>query len=358
MSISLTRRGASSPTRRGATSLTRRGALAGSVATLLAARTARAAGTLVVANWGGDWNDRTVKFVEAPLVEAKGYRIERMLTLEPERKTKLVAESRFHRGTIDVAHLNDADAFEMEHQGVLATLDAGRMPNYADTVPALRQPFFVPWLYSGVVLAYNTRTVKDPPKSFAELWDKKWTGRLGLTNQLYFMYVMMAGLVEDGSMTSPKAKERLAALKALTDPRIYTTHQTLQAGLANGEVDLTVEYKARAAQWAHDGMPLAVTVPREGAIAITFGAALPKLAPDPAGAYLYLNALLDPAAMGQLSAASYYAPANTKAVLSPDLRAAVDFSEAERKALRFPDRDHVAKNTSDWLEWWTKTMAV
>ena len=118
-----------------------------------------------MANWGGDWNDRTVKFVEEPLVEAKGYKIERMLTLEPERKTKLVAELRFRRGTIDVAHLNDADAYEMEHQGVLATLDAGRIPNYADTVPALRQPFFVPWLCSGVVLAYNTKTVKDSPRS-------------------------------------------------------------------------------------------------------------------------------------------------------------------------------------------------
>ncbi len=44
------------------------------------------AGTLVVANWGGDLNDRTVKFVEAPLVESKGYHIDHVLTLEPERK--------------------------------------------------------------------------------------------------------------------------------------------------------------------------------------------------------------------------------------------------------------------------------
>ena len=338
----------------------RRDALAGLAGAGLLAATQRAraaGGSLVVANWGGDWNDRTVKFVEAPLVESKGYHIDHILTLEPERKTKLVSEARFHRGTIDVVHLNDADAYEMNHQGVLATLDQQYLPNYADTVTSLRQPYFVPWLYSAVVIVCNAKAVKEPPKSFAELWDKKWAGRLGLTTQLYFMYVMMAGLVKDGSTTSADAKAKLEELKRLTSPRIYATHQTLQAGLANGEIDITVEYKARGAQFANGGIPLAMQYPKEGAIAITFGAGLPKTAPDPTGAYVYLNALLDPKAMGELAAASFYAPANTKAPLSPELRDKIDFSEAEQKSLRFPDRDHVAKNTADWLEFWNKTIA-
>lgn len=62
--------------------------------------------------------------------------------------------------------------------------------------------------------------------------------------------------------------------------------------------------------------------------------------------------------MGQLAAASFYAPANTEAPLSPELREKIDFSEAEQKSLRFPDRDHVAKNTADWLEFWSKTIAA
>lgn len=43
----------------------RRAVLAGAAALTFCARTAQAAGgTITVSNWGGDWNDRTVKFVE------------------------------------------------------------------------------------------------------------------------------------------------------------------------------------------------------------------------------------------------------------------------------------------------------
>ncbi len=344
------------------TPLSRRTLLAGgaaiAAAPLLSARAADR-DTLVVANWGGDWNDRTVKFVEAPLVESQGYHIEHLLTMEPERKTKLIAEARFHRGTIDVAHLNDSDAYEMHRAGVLADLDQAKIPNDADTVAALRSPYFLPWLYSAVVIVYNRSKIGEPPQSFAALWDKKWAGRLGLTNQLYFHYVTMAGLIDGGNMTNAEVgKPRLKELKALTQPKIYATHQMLQAGMANGEVDIAVQYKARGLQWAKDGLPLAIQYPAEGAIAITFGACRPKTAPHPQGADVYLNAMLDPHAMAQLAQASFYAPANTKATLPADLRAIIDFSPAEKASLRMLDHEYVAKNTADWLEFWNETIAA
>ena len=332
--------------------------VAGGMAAVLTGRSSLAAdGTLVVANWGGDWNERTVHFVEAPFSERTGIRIVRELNMEPERKTKLVAERRLRRGTVDVVHLNDSDAFEMSTQDVLADLDPARIPNLASTVPALRRPYFLPWLYSGVVLLHNPARVPDPPRSYADLWDAKWAGRLGLTNQLYFNYMMMAGLVRGGSMTNADAgKDRLLELKSVVKPRIYATHQLLAAALANGEVDVAVNYKARGLQWARDGIQVQVTYPAEGAIAITFGATMPRRAANPDAAYAYLDAMLDPSAMAGLAGASFYAAANTKAVLPPELKSAIDFSPDEQARLRFPDYAYVAKNTSEWLEWWGKAI--
>ena len=342
--------------------LTRRGALLGGTAALLSApfgrRAHAAAGTVVVSNWGGDWNQRTLRFVEAPLVETQGLTVVRDLGMEPERKAKLLAERRLRRGSIDVIHLNDSDGFEMMKQDVLADLDLKRIPNYADVIPALRKDYFVPWLYSGVVIIYNRDKVKDPPKSYEELWDKKWAGRVGLTNQLYFNYMMMSGLIRGGGMRNVEpGRERLIALKEMIQPRLYAAHQQLAAGLATGEVGIALNYKARGLQWMSDGTPLAIQYPQEGAIAITFGAGSPKRAPNPEAAYVYLNAMLDRKAMAELAAASFYAPANGSAELSPDLRARIDFSAAERERLNFPDYAYVAKNTAEWLEWWNKTMA-
>lgn len=334
--------------------------LGGTAALAIAPRMGWASGdTVVVSNWGGDWNDRTVRFVEKPLLEDKGFNIVRDLATEPERKAKLISEKRIRRASADVIHVNSSDAFELNQQGVVAELDTARMPNYADTAPELRSPYFVPWLYSGVVIIYDKNKVPEPPKSYAELWDPKWAGRIGLTNQLYFNYMMMAGLVQNGDMTSvEEGKPMLERLVAESRPRLYAAHQQLQAGLANGEVDIAINYKARGLQWAHDGLPLAIQYPAEGAIAVTFGACLTQFGANQDAGYAYLNAMLDPQAMAGLAEASFYAPANTKANLPDDIRALVDFSEEERAQMKFLDFDYVAQNTAAWLEWWNKSFAV
>lgn len=317
-------------------------------------------GTLVVSNWGGDWNERTKKFVEEPLVESRGIEIVHDLGMEPERKAKMLAERRLPRGTVDVLHLNEGDAYEMRNQDVLQDPDRSKIPNFSGVSDALKtSAYFVPWLYSGVVIIYNKDKVANPPKSYEELWDAKWAGKLGLTNQLYFNYMLMSGLIKGGSVTNVETgQERLLELKQLVQPKIYATHQHLQAALINGEVDVAVNYKARGLQWISDGAPLAVQYPAEGAIAVMFGACLPKRAPSPELAHVYFDAMLDPKAMAQLAEASFYAPANGSADLSPELRAKIDFSSEEQNALKFPDYDYVAKNTAMWLEWWNKNVAV
>ena len=124
---------------------------------------------LIVTNWGGDWNDRTVKFIEAPLIESKGINIVRALNLEPERKTKLLAERNLPRGTIGIAHFSNADAYELNEQGILEQLDYANIPNAKAIIPSLRSPYFMPWVYGGVTLAYNPKFIKTPPTSFADL---------------------------------------------------------------------------------------------------------------------------------------------------------------------------------------------
>ena len=70
---------------------------------MLGVRSAHAqAKQIVVTNWGGDWNDRTVRHIEKPLLEEKGWTIVRDLNEQPQRMTKVLAERRLPRGTVDV----------------------------------------------------------------------------------------------------------------------------------------------------------------------------------------------------------------------------------------------------------------
>lgn len=318
---------------------------------------AQANGRIVVSNWGGDWHDRTVRFVETPLLQSQGFTLVHDLGMEPERKAKLLAERRIRRSSVDVIHLNSSDAYEMRQHSAIVDLETDRIPNYADVVPELQSSYFVPWLYSGVVIIFNKDKVDDAPASYADLWDEKWAGRVGLTNQLYFNYMMMASLIKSGDMTSvDEGRELLVELREKIHPRIYASHQQMAAGLANGEVDIAVNYKARGVQWVHDGLPLAIQYPQEGAISVIFGAGLPQNSPNPDSGYAYLNAMLDPEAMAGLAGTSFYAPANIKAPLTDELREEVDFSEDERRRLHFLDYAYVAQNTAEWLEWWNRNV--
>ena len=67
-----------------------------------------------------------------------------------------------------------------------------------------------------------------------------------------------------------------------------------------------------------------------------------------------LNALLDPIGLGAYSTASMYAPATTNADLSPEVRAAIDFTPEQTKTLNNTDYGYQAKNIAKWLEWWNK----
>lgn len=319
-----------------------------------------AGGNLVVSNWGGDWNDRTVRFVEEPLLESQGIRIIRDLGMEAERKAKMLAERRLRRGSVDVLHLNQADAYDMYKQDILADIDQSKIANFGDVPDTLKaSSYFVPWLYSGVVLICNKEKIAKPPQSYEDLWDEKWAGKIGLTNQLFFNYMMMAGLINGGNITNVDiGKEQLLDLKQKTSPKIYATHQHLQAAILAGEIDIAVNYKARGLQWTHDGAPLSIQYPREGAIAVMFGTCLPKRAPNPEQAYQYFNAMLDRKAMAELAEASFYAPANSASHLPDDLRQKIDFTANEQTALKFPDYDYVAHNTAEWLEWWNKNIAI
>jgi putative spermidine/putrescine transport system substrate-binding protein len=312
-------------------------------------------GELTVTNWGGDWNDRTVRFVEAPLVESKGIKIVRALNLEPERKSKLLAERNLPRGTLDIAHFSGADAFELNEQGIWETLDLSKIPNYANVRPALRTPYFVPWVFGGVTLAYNPKYIKEAPTSLADLWNPKYAGKLGVLDQSFFNWIYMAALVGGGKMNNVDAAwAKLAEMKQAMKPRIYPTHQQLAAGFQNEEIWISANYSARIAQWAKDGVSVRSAYPKEGAITIIFGAAMPKKARNKDAAYHYLNSLLDPKALGAYSTASMYAPSTTNAELSAETRAAIDFTAEQAKSFNNVDYAYQAKNIAGWLERWNK----
>ncbi|MFT3802418.1 MAG: extracellular solute-binding protein [Burkholderiaceae bacterium] len=312
---------------------------------------------IVVANWGGDWNDRTVRYLEDPYVTKAGYKVVHDLAGSPQRRTKLIAGRLLPRSPIDVAHFEDAGAYELAEMGALAVLDETAVPHLKDVDPSLRMPAFVPWQYSAWVIGYNPDTVKEPPGSFAELWDPRYKGLVGITDAHWAHHVETAALKTGGSLDAvdvEAVKSALLEFKKTVQPRLYPSHLQIAQAMKNGEVQISTNYKARLLQFGVDGISVRTRYPKEGGITMVFGLVVPKNTANLQAARFYCNALLSPEGQANLVKESLYAPANGKAPLPPDVAATIAFSNDEQARLKTRSHAFWQKNRSELFDWWNR----
>jgi putative spermidine/putrescine transport system substrate-binding protein len=314
-------------------------------------------GQVIVADWGGDWNDRAVQFLEAPYVEKAGYTVVRDLDGFDQRRTKIIASRRLPHAPMDVAHMDDATAFELAALEALDKIDDSSVPRLKDIAAGLATPTFLPWQYSAWIIGYNPAKLKDGPKSFGDLWDPKYKDIVGLSNEHWFHHMECAALRAGKSLDNIDVETIKASMmewKKAASPRIYPNHLQIEQALKNEEILVAPEYKARILQFASEGVNVAASYPAEGGITIIFGLVMPKKAPNPEAGKFYCNALLDPDGLAALVQKSFYSPANTKSVLPEAAAKLIAFGPDEQKTLHTRPHAFWLKNRNDLLDWWNK----
>jgi len=126
--------------------LSRRGVLG--AATLLAApsiiRGARAAGPCVVGTWGGDYARLLRENIDDPILKPAGIEIVQDIGDASARVSKLYAQKRLPRGSVDIACVTAVDGYRVNDAGLVENLDEKQVPNLKHVVEELRMPGFVP----------------------------------------------------------------------------------------------------------------------------------------------------------------------------------------------------------------------
>ncbi|MGJ5153730.1 ABC transporter substrate-binding protein [Bradyrhizobium sp. SZCCHNS3052] len=317
--------------------------------------TARAeGGQVVVGTWGGDYGQLLSDIIDKPIMTPKGFEIVQDVANADPRKTKLLAERQSRRGSMDVSCLSDNDTYIVSQSDVFEKVDAAQVKRLDKVFPELKSDIAIPHIYSAQVILYNTNQVKTPPQSFADLWDPKWRGRIGLADILYPNNTLAAALAGGGGVSNlDPAEKKLMEWRSL-DVKIYPSNEALAAALKSEEVWLTTMWLARGFMWKKSGIPLAHVVPKEGTPAIVFQAAVPKNAKNKAGGFAYLDAMLDAKAQGGFADKMGYVPTVTDAPLPEDLAKQVSLTEAERARLLKPDYAYAAGRSQRTLDFWNK----
>jgi putative spermidine/putrescine transport system substrate-binding protein len=334
--------------------LSRRAALAVLAAPAVAPRRASAAETCVVGTWGGDYARLLRENIDDPILKPADLAVIQDVGDETPRYTKMSAQKALPRGTVDIACLGAVNGFRATEAGLVEPLDETKVPNLKHVLPNLRATGFVPHIYSAQVIVYNATAVSDPPKSFADLLDPKWKGKVGMVSTVAPWVLMGASLLESGTTTDfDKAKAFVLKLNA-NGLRLYPETDALAPAFKSGEIDVGVIWLARSFMWQNAGVPVKGQFPAEGAILYVSGMVVPKNAPNKAAAFRYMNALLEPAAQQGFAAHMGYLPTVDDAPLSGSV--GEQLALPPKVKLVTPDYPVISKSMADLNDWWLKNI--
>jgi putative thiamine transport system substrate-binding protein len=270
------------------------------------------------------------------------------------------AAGRESGGSIDLIWINGENFAEAKRRGLLFGPFAEDLPNYrwvdVEGKPTTTIDFHIPtegyeapWGMAQFVFLYDTRSVPNPPSSFAELfeWIRMHPGRFThpsppdfvgstfLKHMLYLVGIPQERLAQ--AVTASTFAELADPVFSLLDAlyphfwrggRAFPQSQgQLHQLLADGEVDFSMSFNpAEAANLILAGrLPASVRsfVPAEGTIANTHFVAIPWNAANRDGALVVADFLLSPEAQAKKADPAVWGDGTVLAVdrLPPEARA-------------------------------------
>ncbi|WP_338519269.1 spermidine/putrescine ABC transporter substrate-binding protein PotF [Erwinia aphidicola] len=226
--------------------------------------------------------------------------------------------------------------------GVFQPLDKSKLPNYKNLDPDLMKKleqhdpgnkYAIPYLWATTGIGYNVEKVKaalgkDAPVNSWDLVLKpenleklKSCGVSFLDAPEEIFATVLNYMGKDPN--SSDAKDYTAAtdllLKLRPSIRYFHSSQYIN-DLANGNTCVAIGWagdilqaKKRAVE-AKNGVDIAYSIPKEGALAFFDTLAIPKDAKNLDAAYQFLNYLMDPKVMANISNSVYYASGNEASV--------------------------------------------
>ena len=187
----------------------------------------------------------------------------------------------------DVIHPSDYMIGVLMREGLLQKLDQSKLPNKINLDASLISSYgnaldyLVPYQMGTQAIVYNSKTVTNPPKSWADLWNPEYKGRIvAVDDNRVIIGMALLTLGYDVNSTDPaqleEAKQKLIELM----PNMA------------GDVDLGIVWNGEAFLTKKDNPAFEYVFPKEGSIIFYDGMGIPTKAPHPDISYAWFNYLL------------------------------------------------------------------
>jgi iron(III) transport system substrate-binding protein len=234
----------------------------------------------------------------------------------PQQLQKVMAESRAGRMVADVLESTGLEV-PVRAAGINQPFWSPQTEAYS---PEHRDPenYWSPTRFSYLGACYNTNLVKpgDVPKSFEDLLDPKWKGKIAWSSTVIGAMLFITGV--RNTMGEEKALAYLQKLAKQDVASIASANRVVVDRVMAGEHALCLDaFLHHPIISARKGAPVA-PLPLDPVLTVVSSVMLPKAPPHPYAALLFIDYLLSKEGQERLQAADYF-PAHPAVPASPDL---------------------------------------
>lgn len=204
----------------------------------------------------------------------------------------------------------------------LRQLDHSQLTNLANLIPSYKNlqhdpglKYSVPWMSGSVGIVVNTEKVKDDIKGFADVFSGKYAGRIVALDDAreFVTWAFATQQIDPNNVTDANLEKVRPILKAwLKQVKVFDSDSP-KTHLLNGDVDVGVVWSGEAAILFQENPKFKYVLPTEGTHRFIDSLAIPKDAPNPEAALLFINYILRPEVSKLISDDFPYTNPNAKA---------------------------------------------
>jgi len=325
--------------------------------------------SLKVGVYGGYFKDSFDKNIFEDFTKATGIAVESVA--EPTGEAWLVQleqAAKAGQAPADVSMMSQVAMLKGQSTELWAPLDMSKIPNGSNLIDHFVNKYpdgriagigAVAWY---ITLVTNTDVYKEPPTSWAALWDPANADKLGLLALVSNSFLLEVTAkthfggtnaldTEEGLL---KAFEKLAEVK----PNVrlwYRDEAQFEQSLKSGEIPMGQYYHDVTGLAAKDGQPVRSTFPKEGGIMDSGCWALSRASQKTEEAHAFINYMCQPAIQATLSRKVGTAPTVKRDLL--DLTAE-EFAAVSSDIEPIIPRYDLYTSKADWLnQKWTEMIA-
>ncbi|SLN52410.1 Putrescine-binding periplasmic protein precursor [Roseovarius albus] len=334
------------------------------------------AGELAIYNWADYFGETSISDFE----ETTGTKV----TLDYFDSNEVLETKMLTGGSgYDVIFPAASNAERQFQAGALLPIDATRLENYGNLNPDILgaldkvsggRELGVPYTWGTIGIAYNPALVEErlgdvDVSTWDTLFDPAIAGKLSdcgiavLDSPIEMASVTLNYLGKDPySNDKADLEETKSAMEIASESIRYFSNQKATNDLAKGDICVAVMYSGDAgiaqarAMEADNGTEIFYTIPKEGTLMWIDLMAIPADAENVDEAYAFIDHMLQPEVIAEVSNTVYFANANSAADAHVDPIILSDpslYPNAETLDRLFPDKSVGAKTMRNRTRLWT-----